>query len=378
MKIIYFDHNATTPVDAEVLETMLPYFTKHYGNASSKTHAFGWIAEQAVKTAQEQVANLIQAHPEEIFFTSGATESINTALKGLCARFGNNKNHIISAVTEHEAVLENLKKLQLKGFEVTLLPVNQQGQINLEQLDKAFTSQTFLVCLMFANNETGTLFPIKEIAEITHKHGALLFCDATQAVGKVEVNVIESGIDILCLSAHKMYGPKGVGALYIKKKRPRINIQPLIDGGGHQNGMRSGTLNVPGIVGLGKACDMVKQQMAATNLKIANLRNLLEEKLTLLPNTYIHGDVQNRLVNTSNIGFKNKSAADLIRHLKKLAVSMGSACTSEKASPSHVLMAMGFSESEAQSSIRFSLGKHNTTEEVKAVIEMFNEIYQQH
>lgn len=377
MKIIYFDHNATTPVDAEVLETMLPYFTKHYGNASSKTHAFGWIAEQAVKTAQEQVANLIQAYPEEIFFTSGATESINTALKGLCNRFGNNKNHIISAATEHEAVLDNLKKLQLKGFEVTLLPVNHQGQINLELLDKTFTSQTFLVCLMFANNETGTLFPIKEIAEITHKHGALLFCDATQAVGKVEVNVIENGIDILCLSAHKMYGPKGVGALYIKKKRPRINIQPLIDGGGHQNGMRSGTLNVPGIVGLGKACDMIKQQMTITNLKIAHLRNLLEEKLTLLPNTYIHGDVQNRLANTSNIGFKNKSAADLIRHLKKLAVSMGSACTSEKASPSHVLMAMGFSESEAQSSIRFSLGKHNTIEEVKAVIEMFNEIYQQ-
>jgi cysteine desulfurase len=374
--VIYLDHNASTPVDAEVLAAMLPYFTQHYGNAASKTHAFGWIAEQAVETAQSQIASLINAQPEEIIFTSGATESINLAIKGMASTYGKVKNHIITTATEHSAVLDTLATLSKQGFEITILPVDRLGQIDLSHLNNVFTPKTLMVCIMHANNETGTIHPINEIAKITHENGALFFCDATQSIGKIQIDVIADDIDMLCLSAHKMYGPKGVGALFVKKKKPSILITPLIDGGGHQNGLRSGTLNVPGIVGLGKSCEIAKDTAWENGIKISRLRTVLEQKLTLLDDTFINGDIKNRLYNTTNICFNNKSAADIIKTLKNVAVSNGSACASAKANSSHVLMAMGLNKEEAQSSIRFSFGKTNTVEEVEAVISMITKLYE--
>jgi len=375
MNAIYLDHNATTPVIEEVLITMLPYFTQHFGNASSKTHAFGWVAEQAVETAQIKVAQLINANKEEIIFTSGATESINTAIKGLASVYGIKKNHIITCATEHLAVLETLEGLSKIGFEITVLPVNRLGQIDLEEFENAFTEKTLMACIMHANNETGSIHPIKEIAKITHHHHAFLCCDATQTVGKITIDVHDDDIDLLCFSAHKIYGPKGVGALFIKNRKPKMALSPLIDGGGHQNGMRSGTLNVTGIVGFGKACEIAMNNMWDDGIKISRLRTILEQRLTLLPDTFINGDIKNRLYNTTNICFKNKSAADLIKSLKNVAVANGSACASAKANASHVLLAMGLTENEAQSSIRFSFGKSNTMEEVEQVIAMISTLY---
>ena len=372
---IYLDHNATTPVHEDVLSAMLPYFTQHFGNASSKTHAFGWIAEQAVATAQEQVAQLINANKEEIIFTSGATESINTAIKGIAGAYGIKKNHIITCATEHLAVLETLEMISKNGYEITVLPVNRIGQIDLEELKNAITEKTLMACIMHANNETGTIHPIKEIAKILHEHDVIFFCDATQSAGKIAVDVKDDDIDLLCLSAHKMYGPKGVGALFIKNRKPKISLIPLIDGGGHQHGMRSGTLNVTGIVGLGKACEIALNSMWDDGIKISRLRTILEQRLTLLPDVFINGDIKNRLYNTTNICFKNKSASDLIKSLKNVAVSNGSACASDKATASHVLLAMRLSESEAQSSIRFSLGKSNTMDEVEQVVELLSKLY---
>lgn len=372
---IYFDHNSSCRVADEVLSAMLPYFTQHYGNASSKTHAFGWIAEQAVEDAQAQVAQLINAEKEEIIFTSGATESINLAIKGICANQGNQKNHIITCATEHTAVLDTLNVLGKQGFEISILPVDRWGQIDLEQLKNAFTKRTLLVCMMHANNETGTIHPVKEIASIAHQNNAFFFCDATQSAGKIGVDVKELEIDMLCLSAHKMYGPKGIGALYVSNKTPRIKLTPLIDGGGQQNGLRSGTLNVPGIVGLGKASELAMQLAWEDGVKISRLRTILEQRLTLLPDTFINGDIKNRLYNTSNICFKNKTAIELFKALKNVAVSNGSACASASASVSHVLLAMGLNEQEAQSSLRFSLGRHNTIDEVEQVIAMISKIY---
>jgi cysteine desulfurase len=373
--VIYLDHNATTPVLDEVMAAMLPYFTQHFGNASSKTHAFGWIAEQAVATAQTQVAQLINANNDEIIFTSGATESINTAIKGIAGAYGHKKNQIIACATEHLAVLDTLETLNKKGFEITVLPVNRSGQIDLEQLKNAITEKTLMAYIMHANNETGTIHPIKEIAQILHEHDVIFFCDATQSAGKIVVDVKDDDIDLLCLSAHKMYGPKGVGALYIKNKRPKINLMPLIDGGGHQHGMRSGTLNVTGIVGLGKACEIAMNSMWDDGIKISRLRTILEQRLTLLPDVFINGDIKNRLYNTTNICFKNKSAADLIKSLKNVAISNGSACASDKATASHVLLAMGLTESEAQSSIRFSFGKSNTMDEVEQVLALISKLF---
>lgn len=372
---IYLDHNATTPVDEAVLASMLPYFTQHYGNAASKTHAFGWIAEQAVETAQIQVAHLINAQKDEIIFTSGATESINLAIKGYASKNGAVKNHIITAATEHLAVLDTLTGIEKKGFTVTVLPVDRMGQIDLEQFKCAFTDKTIMVCMMHANNETGSINPIKEIAKITHEHQAIFFCDATQSAGKINIDVVEDDIDMLCLSAHKMYGPKGVGALYIKKQRPSILLSPLIDGGGHQKGLRSGTLNVPGIVGLGKSCEIAQLTAWDNGIKLSRLRTILEQRLSLLPDCFINGDIKNRLYNTTNICFKNKAAADIIKALKNVAVSTGSACASDKASASHVLLAMGLSEHEAQSSIRFSFGKSNTMAEVELVVDLITKLY---
>lgn len=372
---IYLDHNATTPVDEAVLASMLPYFTQHYGNAASKTHAFGWIAEQAVETAQIQVAHLINAQKDEIIFTSGATESINLAIKGYASKNGAVKNHIITAATEHLAVLDTLTGIEKKGFTVTVLPVDRMGQIDLEQFKCAFTDKTIMVCMMHANNETGSIHPIKEISKITHEHQAIFFCDATQSAGKINIDVVEDDIDMLCLSAHKMYGPKGVGALYIKKQRPSILLSPLIDGGGHQKGLRSGTLNVPGIVGLGKSCEIAQLTAWDNGIKLSRLRTILEQRLSLLPDCFINGDIKNRLYNTTNICFKNKAAADIIKALKNVAVSTGSACASDKASASHVLLAMGLSEHEAQSSIRFSFGKSNTMAEVELVVDLITKLY---
>jgi cysteine desulfurase len=374
-KAIYLDHNASTAVDDEVLAAMLPYFTQHFGNASSKLHAFGWIAEQAVETAQIQVAALINAHKEEIIFTSGATESINLAIKGLADAYGAEKNHIITAATEHLAVLDTLSTLRKNGFDITILPVNRLGQIDLIQLKNAFTSKTLLVCMMHANNETGTIYPIKEIAQITHEHQAYFFCDATQSAGKIQIDVVADEIDMLCLSAHKMYGPKGVGALFVKKRKPAILLSPMIDGGGHQNGLRSGTLNVPGIVGLGKSCEIAMKTAWENGIKISRLRTVLEQRLTLFEDTFINGDIKNRLYNTTNICFNNKSAADIIKVLKNVAVSNGSACASAKANASHVLLAMGLNRQETQSSIRFSFGKSNTMEEVESVVALLSKLY---
>jgi cysteine desulfurase len=372
---IYLDHNATTPVLEDVLSAMLPYFTQHFGNASSKTHAYGWIAEQAVETAQIQVAQLINANKEEIIFTSGATESINMAIKGIANVYGGSKNHIITCATEHLAVLETLDVLSKKGFEITVLPVNRLGQIDLEQFKNAINEKTCLACIMHANNETGTLHPIKEIAKIAHEKNVFVLCDATQTAGKMIIDVKDDDIDLLCMASHKMYGPKGVGALYIKKGNPRVTLTPLIDGGGHQHGLRSGTLNVTGIVGFGKACEIATNSMWDDGIKISRLKTILEQRLTLLPNTFINGDIKNRLYNTTNICFKDKSAADLIKSLKNVAVANGSACASAKATASHVLLAMGLTENEAQSSLRFSFGKSNTMEEVEQVIAMISTLY---
>jgi cysteine desulfurase len=372
---IYLDHNSTCPVADKVLSAMIPYFTEHYGNASSKTHAFGWIAEQAVENAQIQVAQLIHAEKDEIVFTSGATESINLAIKGICASYGSKKNHIITCATEHSAVLDTLKVMEKQGFEVTILPVNRSGQIDLEQLENSFTERTLMVCLMHGNNETGTLHPVKEISKLAHENNVLFFCDATQTAGKIVIDVHEDEIDLLCLSAHKMYGPKGVGAFYVNNKRNKIKLTPLIEGGGQQNGIRSGTLNVPGIVGLGKACELSALLAWDDGVKISRLRTILEQRLTLLPDTFINGDIKNRLYNTTNICFRNKSASEVIKALKNVAVSNGSACASASSRASHVLLAMGLEEKEAQSSLRFSFGRNNTIEEVEEVIEMITKLY---
>jgi cysteine desulfurase len=375
MNDIYFDHNASTPVAKEVLEAMLPYFTTHYGNASSKTHAFGWIAEQAVETAKAEVANLLKCKTPEIVFTSGATESINLAIKGFASIYGKHKNHIITSATEHLAVLDTLLSLKNLGFEISVLPVDRLGKIDLNDFKNAFKPNTLMACIMHANNETGTIHPIKDIAKITHENNAVLFCDATQTFGKLNIDVVEYGIDMLCLSAHKIYGPKGVGALYVNNSTHKIKLLAQIEGGGHQNGLRSGTLNVPGIVGLGKACNLMDSTMWEDGIKISKLRTTLEQQLTEYPNTFINGDIKNRLYNTTNICFKDKSSADVIKALKKVAVSSGSACASAKASPSHVLLAMGLNEHEAHSSIRFSLGKSNTIEEIHHIVQLISTLY---
>lgn len=366
---IYLDNNATTPLDPRVLEAMLPYFTEKFGNAASRNHPFGWAAEEGVDYAREQVAKLIGATEKEIIFTSGATESDNLAIKGVYEMYKDKGNHIITLTTEHKAVLDACKHLEKLGANITYLDVESDGLIDLAKLEATFTDQTILVAIMYANNEIGVVQPVKQIAALAHKHGALYFTDAVQAVGKIPVNVIEDGIDLLALSAHKMYGPKGVGALYVRRKNPRVKVTSQMDGGGHERGMRSGTLNVPGIVGLGKACELCYNEMEEEAKRLSALRDKLESGLTVLEESYVNGNVEHRLPHTANISFKYVEGEGLMMAMKDMAVSSGSACTSASLEPSYVLKSLGLSDDLAHSSIRFGLGRFTTEEEVDFAIE---------
>ncbi len=371
---IYLDYNATTPVDKRVLETMLPYFTEKFGNASSRSHAFGWVAEDAVKTAREQVARLINCLAQEIIFTSGATEAINLAIKGVWENYQTKGKHIITVQTEHKAVLDTCKSLERKGAEITYLSVNRDGLIDLEELKNALTPQTILVAVMYANNETGVLQPIRKIADLVHANNSIFMCDATQAVGKIICDVEEDHIDLMCLSAHKIYGPKGIGALYVRRKNPRVTLFPQIDGGGHERGLRSGTLNVTGIVGLGKACEIAQQEMWDDSARISKLRTKLEQHLCAMENVFINGSTKHRLFNVTNITFQGIRSESLIRKIQGICISMGSACTSALVEPSHVLKAMGLSDKNSYSSVRFSLGKYTTEIEINEVNKVLSKI----
>jgi cysteine desulfurase len=365
---IYFDNQATTPVDPRVLEAMLPCFTEKFGNAASRNHEFGWRAEEAVENARAQIARLINAHPKEIVFTSGATESDNLAIKGAAEMHRAKGNHIVTQVTEHKAVLDSCKRLEKYGYEITYLPVDREGLIDIHDLTKAITPKTILISIMYANNEIGVIQPIEQIGKIAKKHNVLFHVDAVQAVGKIPVDVQKEGIDLLSISAHKLYGPKGVGALYVRRKNPRVQIAPMIDGGGHERGMRSGTLNVPGIVGLGKACEICQKEMAAESARLGQLRDKLKDALESgLDNTGINGSMAHRLPNNLNISFAKVEGESLLMGINDVAVSSGSACTSAAIEPSYVLRALGVSEDLAHSSIRFGLGRFNTEEEVDYV-----------
>ena len=367
---VYLDNNATTPVDPKVLEAMLPYFTQHFGNAASRSHAYGWEAEEAVDYARGQVAKLINSEPKEIIFTSGATESDNLAIKGVFESYASKGNHIITCVTEHKAVLDTCKHVEKLGAEVTYLPVQSDGLIDLKELETAIKPTTVLIAIMYANNETGVIQPVKEISAIAKRKGVLFFSDATQAVGKTPVNVIEDGIDLMAFSAHKIYGPKGVGALYVRRKNPRVRIIAQMDGGGHEKGMRSGTLNVPGIVGLGQACEICRLNMNEDAKRIKILRDKLENDLLQLEETQLNGNKENRLPHVLNISFKYVESEGLMLACNKnIAVSSGSACTSASIEPSHVLKAMGLDDDLAHSTLRFSLGRFTTEEEIDYAIE---------
>lgn len=363
---IYMDNHATTPVDPRVLEAFLPYFVEKFGNAASRSHAYGWESEAAVDNAREQIARLIRASsPREIVFTSGATESDNLAIKGVAESYRNKGNHILTCVTEHKAVLDSCKVLEQRGYQVTYLPVDGDGGINLQRLQDAITDKTVLISIMAANNEIGTIAPVKEIGRIAHEKGVLFHTDATQAVGKIPINVEEMGIDLLSLTAHKMYGPKGIGALYVRAAKPRVKLGPMIDGGGHERGMRSGTLNVPGIVGLGKACELAQKEMLLEAEKLISLRERLKcQILDQLEEVYINGHPTARLPGNMNMSFAYVEGESLLMGLKEIAVSTGSACTSASLEPSHVLRAIGVEEELAHTSIRFGLGRFNTEEEV--------------
>jgi cysteine desulfurase len=366
---LYFDNNATTPMDPRVLEAMLPYFTEKFGNSASRNHAFGWAAEEGVDYAREQVAQLIGANEKEIIFTSGATEGDNLGIKGVFEMYQDKGNHIITCVTEHKAVLDTCKHLEKLGAQVTYLPVKEDGLLDLALLETAMTPQTILVCIMYGNNEIGVIQPVKEIAAIAHKHGALFMTDATQTVGKIPVNVDADGIDLMAFTAHKMYGPKGVGALYVRRKNPRVKVTAQLDGGGHERGMRSGTLNVAGIVGFGKACEICRLEMDKDAKRLSGLRDKLQSALTVLEESYVNGNVANRLPHTANISFKYVEGEGLMMAMKDLAVSSGSACTSASLEPSYVLKSLGLSDDLAHSSIRFGLGRFTTEEEVDFAIE---------
>ena len=366
---IYLDHNATTPMDPRVLEAMLPYFVENFGNAASRNHSFGWQAEEAVDYAREQVAQLIGADPKEIIFTSGATEGNNLGIKGVYEMYASKGNHIITCTTEHKAVLDTCKHLEKLGAEVTYLEVQPDGLIDLKQLEAAMKPTTILVAIMYANNEIGVIQPVKEIGAIAKKHGALFFSDAVQAVGKIPVDVIADGIDIMSFTAHKMYGPKGVGALYVRRKNPRVKVTAQIDGGGHERGMRSGTLNVPGIVGFGKAAEIARLDMASDTERISKLRDKLENALKVIDETYVNGNPAHRLPHVSNISFKYVEGEGLMMGFNKdIALSSGSACTSASLEPSYVLKALGLGDDLAHSSLRFGLGRYTTEEQIDFTI----------
>jgi len=366
---IYLDNNATTPCDPRVLEAMLPYFTEKFGNAASRNHPFGWAAEEAVDYAREQVAKLINADPKEIIFTSGATESDNLALKGVYEMYLSKGNHIITCTTEHKAVLDTCKHIEKMGGQVTYLPVKEDGLIDLEELESAITDKTILIAIMYGNNEIGVLQPVREISKIARKHGVLFFTDATQAVGKVPVDVQADGIDLMAFSGHKMYGPKGVGALYVRRKNPRVKVTAQMDGGGHERGMRSGTMNVPGIVGLGKACELCMNEMEAEGKRLSQLRDKLENALLELEESYVNGNKEHRLPHVCNISFKYVEGEGLMMGFNKnIAVSSGSACTSASLEPSYVLKALGLGDDLAHSSLRFGLGRFTTEEQIDYTI----------
>ncbi|NOT51299.1 MAG: IscS subfamily cysteine desulfurase [Chitinophagaceae bacterium] len=367
---IYLDHNATTPCDPRVVETMIPYFTNSFGNAASRNHPFGWQAEEAVDYAREQVAKLIGADPKEIIFTSGATEADNLAIKGVFEMYASKGNHIITCNIEHKAVLDTCKHIEKEGGEVTYLKVKDNGLIDLADLEAAIKPTTILIAIMYANNEIGTVMPMKEISAIAKKKGILVFSDATQAVGKIPVDVNKDGIDLMAFSAHKMYGPKGVGALYVRRKNPRVKVTAQMDGGGHERGMRSGTLNVPGIVGFGKACEICMNEMEEETTRVIKLRDKLETELLKLEEAYLNGDKEHRLPHVSNISFKYVEGEGLMMGFNKnIAVSSGSACTSASLEPSYVLKALGLGDDLAHSSLRFGLGRFTTEDQIDYTIE---------
>src|SRR5580700_8050379 len=365
---IYMDYHATTPMDPRVFEAMKPYFLETFGNAASRNHSFGWEAEEAVEKSRKQIADLIGATPKEIVFTSGATESNNLALKGVAEMYAEKGNHIITAATEHKAILDTCKRLEKHGVRVTYLAVQTNGLVDLEQLQAAITDKTILISLMYANNEIGVLQPIEEIGKLAKSKGVLLHTDATQAVGKVPVNVIKDNIDVMSLSGHKMYGPKGVGALYVRRKSPRVQLTAQMDGGGHERNMRSGTLNVPGIAGLGEACAICQREMPEEMKRMAFLRDRLRARLEAgLDEVYINGSMEHRLPQNLNMSFLYVEGESLLMGINDIAVSSGSACTSATLEPSYVLKALGVGEDLAHTSIRFGLGRFNTEEEVDYV-----------
>jgi len=365
---IYMDNHATTPLDPRVLEAMMPYFTDKFGNAASRNHSFGWSAEEAVEKARQQVASLINATAKEIIWTSGATESDNLMIKGVAEMYREKGNHIITQAIEHKAVLDTCKNLEKHGFEVTYLPVQRDGRVNPEDVRKAIKPTTILISIMYANNEIGVINPIAEIGKIAKEHSVFFAVDGVQAVGKIPVDVQKDNIDLLAISAHKIYGPKGVGALYVRRRNPRVQLSAIIDGGGHERGMRSGTLNVPGIVGLGKACELCQQEMAQESERLRGLRDRLKAGLEAkLDEVYINGSMEHRLPNNLNMSFAYVEGESLLMGINDVAVSSGSACTSATLEPSYVLKALGVGEDLAHTSIRFGLGRFTTQEEVDYV-----------
>jgi len=374
---IYMDNHATTPMDPRVLEEMLPYFMEKFGNAASRNHAFGWTAEEGVETARERIAKLVGATTKEIIFTSGATESDNLAIKGVAEMYKEKGNHIITAVTEHKAVLDTCKRLEKYGYRVSYLPVQKDGLVDRDELKNAMTDKTILVTIMAANNEIGVLQPWAEIGKLCHERGIIFHTDATQAVGKVPIDVIKQNVDVMSISAHKMYGPKGVGALYVRRKNPRVQISAIIDGGGHERGMRSGTLNVPGIVGLGKACALAYEEMARESVRLAVLRDRLRDRIMgRLDEVYINGSMEHRLPGNLNLSFAYVEGESLLMGINDIAVSSGSACTSATLEPSYVLKALGTGDDLAHSSIRFGIGRFNTDTEVDYVADRVVETVQ--
>ena len=376
---IYMDHHATTPVDPRVLEAMLPYFTNQFGNAASRNHSFGWTAEEGVENARAQIATLIGANPKEIIFTSGATESDNLAIKGVAWMYREKGNHIITQVTEHKAVLDTCKRLEKEGYEVTYLPVQKDGRIDLDDLRRAITPKMILVSIMYANNEIGVIQPIAEIGKIAKEKGIFFHVDGVQAVGKIPVDVNKDGIDLMAISAHKFYGPKGVGALYVRRKNPRVQLAATIDGGGHERGMRSGTLNVPGIVGFGKACEIAQKEMPEESERLRRLRDRLKDGIfAKLDEVFVNGSLIHRLPHNLNVSFAYVEGESLLMGINDIAVSSGSACTSATLEPSYVLKALGVGEDLAHTSIRFGLGRFNTEEEVdyttERVVEVVNRL----
>ena len=367
---IYMANHATTPVDPRVVEAMLPYFTEKFGNAASRNHSFGWAGEEAVENARAQVASLIGATPKEIIFTSGATESDNLMIKGVAEMYREKGNHIITQAIEHKAVLDTCKRLEKYGFEVTYLPVQRDGRVNPEDVRKAITPKTILITIMYANNEIGIINPMQEIGKIAKEHGIIFAVDGVQAVGKIPVDVQKDNIDLLAISAHKLYGPKGVGALYVRRRNPRVQLSAIIDGGGHERGMRSGTLNVTGIIGLGKACQLAQQEMPEESKRLRALRDRLKAGLEAkLDEVYINGSLEHRLPNNLNMSFAYVEGESLLMGINDVAVSSGSACTSATLEPSYVLKALGVGEDLAHTSIRFGLGRFNTEEEVDYVVD---------